>query len=79
MNTSIKKTPEVTKLLEQGYGPEIAASLLDALEKYAIALESLKIQFGVKESNTIINLTWLFRALIKDCANIDIDKAETWP
>lgn len=79
MNSSIKKAPEVTKLLEQGFGPDIAASLLDALEKYAIALESLKIQFGENESNTIINLTWLFRALIKDCANIDIDKADTWP
>lgn len=68
----MEKYPELLEILESGYATELTQTLLDSIQCYARALAADNVCMGERDSENLYNLTWLLKALLKDCHNIDV-------
>ena len=68
----MEKYPELLNLLETGYAPDLVQTLLDSIQCYARALAADGTCMGDRDSGNLYNLTWLLKALLKDCMKIDV-------
>ena len=78
MSKIINKIPKTAELFNDGYGENIAVALLNSIEMYITAFKSnglLMSEYNIRELQILI---MLFRAVMKDVTNIDLEDPESF-
>lgn len=66
------KYPTLVEILDMGYESQMVQTLTDAIQKYATALGADGTVMNETDADNLYNLTWLLKALLKDCYKIDV-------
>lgn len=66
------KYPTLVEILDMGYESQMVQTLTDAIQKYATALGADGTVMNETDSDNLYNLTWLLKAVLKDCYKIDV-------
>jgi hypothetical protein len=66
------KYAAIVGLLDDGYGPDLVNTLLDAVQQYGISLATDG-SIGKRDEENLYNLIWLLKALLKDCFGVETD------
>lgn len=78
MSKRISKIPNTAKLFNDGWGEEIAVALLNSAEMYVTCFATnggVMSEYNIRD---IQNLIMLFRAVMKDVTNIDLEDPESF-
>ena len=67
-----RKYPTWVEILDMGYEEQLVQTLTDAIQKYATALGADGTVMNETDADNLYNLTWLLKAVLKDCYNIDV-------
>lgn len=65
------KYPKWVEILDMGFEEELVQTLTDAIQKYAAALGADGNVMNKTDADNLYNLTWLLKAVLKDCYKID--------
>ena len=66
------KFPTWNDILEMGYEEQMVQTLTDAIQKYATVLGADGTVMNATDADNLYNLTWLLKAVLKDCYKIDV-------
>ena len=66
------KYPTWVEILDMGYESQMVQTLTDAIQKYAKALGADGTVMNETDADNLYNLTWLLKAVLKDCYKIDV-------
>lgn len=66
------KYPTLVEILDMGYESQMVQALTDAIQKYATALGADGTVMNETDADNLYNLTWLLKAVLKDCYKIDV-------
>lgn len=66
-----RKIPALTKLIQDGYGKGMLATVIESLRWMAISMKAEDTISGYEEAG-ILNLLMLQEAVLKDCYGIDL-------
>lgn len=66
-----RKIPALTKLIQDGYGKGMLATVIESLRWMAISMKAEGTISGYEEAG-ILNLLMLQEAVLKDCYGIDL-------
>lgn len=66
-----RKIPAITKLIQDGYGKGMLATVIESLRWMAISMKAEGTISGYEEAG-ILNLLMLQEAVLKDCYCIDL-------
>lgn len=66
------KYPTLVEILDMGYVSQMVQTLTDAIQKYATALGADGTVMNETDADNLYNLTWLLKAVLKDCYKIDV-------
>lgn len=64
--------PRITEIFDDGYSETMVKTLLRSIEAYGIYMAHQGIVPDEEESNDIINLVWLVRAILSDCHGMNL-------
>ena len=64
--------PLMVDILDMGYEAQMVQTLTDAILKYATALGADGTVMNETDADNLYNLTWLLKAVLKDCYKIDV-------
>ena len=78
MGKTIKEIPNTTKLLKDGWAEEIAVALLNSVEVYVTWFATNGAVMSENDIRDIQKLIMLFRAVMKDVTNIDLEDPESF-
>lgn len=67
-----QKYPTWVDILDMGYESQMVQTLTDAIQKYATALGGVGTVMNETDADNLYNLTWLLKAVLKDCYKIDV-------
>jgi len=67
-----QKYPTLVEILDMGYEAQMVQTLTDAIQKYATALGADGTVMNETDADNLYNLTWLLKAILKDCYKIDV-------
>lgn len=67
------KIPAITRLITEGYGPGMLATVIESLRWMAMSLRQTGNLSESDEAN-ILNLLLLEEAVLKDCFGIDLNE-----
>lgn len=65
------KIPAITKIIADGYGDGMLATIIESLRWMAMSMSSNHVITKYEEAN-ILNLLMLEEAILKDCYGIDL-------
>ena len=66
------KYPTWVEILDMGCEAQMVQTLTDAIQKYATALGADGTVMNETDADNLYNLTWLLKAVLKDCYKIDV-------
>lgn len=67
-----QKYPTWVEILDMGYEAQMVQTLTDAIQRYATALGAGCTVMSETDADSLYNLTWLLKAVLKDCYSIDM-------
>lgn len=69
----MEKYPTILNILESGFGPDLARTLLDGIQQYGTALALGGDSVGIHDGENLCNMVWLLKAVLKDCCGVDVE------
>ena len=69
----MEKYPTILNILESGFGPDLARTLLDGIQQYGNALVADGVCIARHDSENLYNMVWLLKAVLKDCCGVDVE------
>lgn len=68
-----QKYPTWVEILDTGFEAQIVQTLTDAIQKYASALGADGTEKKETDADSLFNLVWMLKAVLKDCYKIDVE------
>ena len=68
-----REYPTWVGILDMGCEEQLVQTLTDAIQKYAVALGADGSVMNETDADNLYNLTWLLKAILKDCCGVDVE------